>query len=94
MTTKTKVVLLGVLVRWVFLIVIAAPVMLSILAAISMYTFYDWQGRAALLILAGVIGTVANIVAACWAWEECDLIRWLASLDFEEVERKGRPLYD
>jgi hypothetical protein len=65
------------------------PIMVSLIAAALLNHFYSWEGKASLVVLAGLVGTVALTVSMFWILDECDseIKTWLESLEKEEPKQ-------
>lgn len=86
----TKKILVGLTIRFTIMNICAAPVISSFIAAAILNTLYGWDGRAVLVVIAGILWTVANGIAAHWIWDECDIRRVLDSIG-SKPEKDSQP---
>lgn len=89
-----KKLLVGILFRAITAVVIALPVVGSLVGAALLNHFLGWEGKAFLVVLAGGLSTLALFLALFWVMEDCesDVKEWLDSID---QVKQGRPMsYD
>jgi MFS family permease len=85
--------LVGIVFRISMLGLVAFPVTTSLIGAALLHTLYGWEWRGFMVVIAGILGTVAMVVALLWILADCDaeIQAWLAAIGKETKEPTPTP---
>lgn len=86
----TKKLIVGIVFRVLALLSVVIPFVISLVVAVLLNHFLGWEGRAGLMVLAGVALSVAMGVAMFWFLDDCNtqIHEWINSVGQKKAKSK------